>query len=156
MARLVVDYLIQNLMDFENRYDLIKFSRNTFKRIGCGSSREVYRVGCNNDFYALKISRNTIGEKQNENEVEFTEDIGHLGYTANVVSYHPDYLWILSEYASPFEWRGEDWKKSIKISSTLRSEGIADTDHESAWGKIGNRLVVVDFGATESLLEKYY
>ena len=121
--------------------------------IGEGSSREVWRISkCK----VIKIAINDRGLAQNKVEYKISKkDTNRL--VAKVRKAHPKFSWLISDYAVNineacrryFVFTNQDKLKSLG----LLIEELCDYGQV---GKIGNRIVIKDYGFTDYIYRKYY
>lgn len=131
---------------------------NHCKTLGSGSSRIVIKIS---NKRVIKVALNDAGRAQNKREAFLTDKYLELNLFANALYYEGNYNWIISQYAN---------KASIKEiflflrdnNSKIRKMGITDlvdTDHyplKEHFGKIKSRVVIIDYGASRSIIDRYY
>lgn len=131
---------------------------NRCKVLGLGSSRTVLKLSNNR---VIKVALNDAGQAQNKREAYLTDKCFELDLFANVLYYSGSYSWIISQFANKakikeiisfLRERNKDIKKT-GIIDLVYSDKYPIKDH---FGKINSRIVIVDYGASRSIISKYY
>lgn len=140
--------------------DVIDILENNIPDYSRGSSRVVYRIS-KRQVIKVAINGNKPGIAQNKREVFLTKEYGHLGLFANVIWYHPNYDWIISQYAKPLLPSAEKNNLACKLRDRFdiaKKLGVEDVS-PGCWfqfGTINKKVVIVDYGASKEILRKYY
>lgn len=150
-----------------SQYEFIMFSinRGMYKYIGGGSSRKVFDL---NNGYVIKIAKNEAGIGQNKTEVNISKK-DKSGLFAKVIKKSSDYEFIVMRKANKikdisFVWRYfgvNDEKEFLNIFEVqyLREKYkllFGDINKASSWGMVNKTPVLIDYGFTEKIKDKYY
>lgn len=131
---------------------------NHCKILGSGSSRTVIKLS---NKRVIKVALNDAGQAQNKREVFLTDKCFELNLFANVLYYEGNYNWIISQFATRalikeillfVTSRNKDIKKT-GIIDLVYSDGHPIKEH---FGKVNSRVVIIDYGASRSIIDRYY
>ncbi len=138
---------------------------NNYRYIGSGSGREVYDL---HNGYVVKIAKNIKGLAQNEAE-HYISDNANSDLLAKVTYISYDFKYLIMEKADKVNHmtgilRYFNVRNKRKLSNIREIRKIAerfdlvyaDFYKPNTWGKINDRYVIVDYGYTRSVKEKYY
>lgn len=133
--------------------------------LGRGSGRKVYDLG---NGYVVKVAKNRKGYAQNEAEYAIslkTQD----DLFAKILCVSENFRFIIMEKAEPiikisfiwtyFKVRNNKQMYGLKIFKKLETEFkllIHDFGRAKNWGKIDDRPVIVDYGFTHRVRNRYY
>lgn len=189
-------YIKENESEFDFEYfkSLDRFSiakkyiSGKLKRIGAGSSREVYEYGDK----AIKVAKNSKGIAQNSVEGDYGLHRMYEDILPKLYDKHDEDIWILVERADKitklefkklagisFEdfcvaissesmrLRGKSYKDVTEFLENPFTESVVsmmvnfdmlhgDFMKLNTFGKIGNRVVVVDPGFTNEVYKTHY
>lgn len=136
-----------------------------FNCIGNGSSRKVFDLG---NGYVIKNATNLAGIEQNYEEYNISV-FDNTGIFANVIEAYDKYKIIVMEKAKrvkniKFIYKCYNVKNRIEfmclpeINSLCEKYDLVINDlcKDSSWGIIKGRLVIIDYGFTKRVREKYY
>lgn len=151
--RSIFDYIMMNLKYGYYRY------------IGSGSCRDVFDLG---NGYVVKVARNMAGVAQNKSECKISYG-DNSSLFAKVVQASNDFRLLIMEKAEKinnisyifryFNVRNE--KELVNLEELQRIKRyhnlvLGDFERKSSWGKINGRPVIIDYGFTKEVSEKYY
>jgi len=155
---------VKDFLNFTSAEDILSFlTEKKAKYLGRGSSRIVYRISPRR---VIKVAYDSTwikkgaGKAQNKREVEVNDQYGDSGLFARVIWYHPRYLWLISEFAQNLEkagdssFPGEDFFEKHKRK--LNNWQVLDLYCPTAFGKIGKKVVVRDYGFDYHVRDKFY
>jgi len=136
-----------------------------YRYIGSGSCRQVFDL---NNGYVIKIAKNRAGIAQNKSEYKISsKDYSNL--FAKVVQVSNDFTLLIMQKANKIYEISYVWNY-FKISSKRELFNLkelqniknkyklllGDFARESSWGVINGRPVIIDYGFTRKVSEKYY
>ena len=148
-------------------FDQIIFNikRGYYRYIGSGSGREVYDL---ENGYVIKVARNKAGIAQNKAEYKISSN-DKSNLFAKVVQASNDfnllvmqkadkinnilYVWNYFNATSKRELFNAKELQNIKINYNLL---LGDLARKSSWGIIDGRPVIIDYGFTREVKERYY
>ena len=136
-----------------------------YRYIGSGSSREVFDLG---NGYVIKVAKNRAGVAQNKSEYNISY-YDNSDLFAKVVQVSSDFYFLIMEKADKIYNISEVFKyfnvsgkrglfqlnemQNIKINYNLV---LADFNRKSNWGIINRRPVIIDYGFTREVSQRYY
>lgn len=136
-----------------------------YRYIGSGSSREVFDLG---NGYVIKVAKNRAGVAQNKAEYNISH-YDNSDLFAKVVQISSDFYYLIMEKAEKIYNISEVFKyfnvngkrglyqlnemQNIKINYNLV---LADFNRKSNWGIINGRPVIIDYGFTREVSQRYY
>ena len=145
---------------YENVNDIV-YGRYPF--IGRGSARTVYDL---QNGYVAKVARNRKGIAQNKAEYSIFQREG--SYMLAPISYmYDDYYVIIMQKAEPL-FSKRELKRELKIAYgpyffdeiddlLYRNHLLwGDIKRINSWGYLDNRPVLVDYGFTDEVRNRYY
>ena len=152
-------------MYIDIEYILYGIKSGMYRYIGAGSARKVYDL---NNGFVLKIARNIMGIAQNEAEfLIFNES--KLDLLARVYFVSDDYKYLIMKKAKSIKNEKEflnyfniENKKDIKNKESIKEIHDkynlvwADLYKFTSWGIVNNRYVLIDYGYTKEIYNKYY
>jgi hypothetical protein len=143
----------------------LNINRGYYRRIGTGSCRKVFDM---KNGYVIKMAKNRAGIAQNKSEYEISSK-DHSNLFAKVIQASNDFRLLIMEKADKIYDISYVWKhfnvtskkellnlkelQNLKISYQLL---LGDFNRESSWGVIRGRLVIIDYGFTREVMERYY
>lgn len=148
-------------------FDQIMFNirRGYYRYIGSGSSRKVFDLG---NGYVIKVAKNRAGVAQNKSEYNISY-YDNSDLFAKVVQVSSDFYFLIMEKADKIYNISEVFNyfkvigkrglfqlnemQNIKIKYNLV---LADFNRKSNWGIINGRPVIVDYGFTREVSQRYY
>lgn len=144
---------------------MINMKRVVFKYIGSGSGRNVFDMG---NGYVIKVAKNSAGIAQNQTEYKISSmDSSKL--FAKVIKVSNNFKFIIMEKAYKinnlsYVWDYFDVDNLIDFISIQELREIhmkynllwEDLCRGSSWGIINGRAVIIDYGFTRYVREKYY
>jgi hypothetical protein len=144
---------------------MFNIRRGYYRYIGSGSSRDVFDLG---NGYVIKVAKNRAGIAQSECEYKISY-YDNSDLFAKVVQVSNEFYFLIMEKADKIYNISEVFKyfnvsdkkglfhlkeiQKIKINYNLL---LADFDRKSNWGIIKGRPVIIDYGFTKEVSEKYY
>ncbi|WP_294385063.1 hypothetical protein [uncultured Clostridium sp.] len=136
-----------------------------YRYIGAGSARKVYDL---NNGFVIKIARNIKGIAQNEAEFLISND-DESSLFAKVYFLSDDYKYLIMEKANGIKSEKEllnyfkiQNKKQLKSNEDIKEVHDkynlvwADLYKFTSWGKIKDKLVLIDYGYTKEIYNKFY
>ncbi|MCE5222115.1 MAG: hypothetical protein LLF98_12920 [Clostridium sp.] len=149
------------------RFNQIMFDirRGYYKYIASGSSRDVFDL---ENGYVIKVAKNRAGIAQNKSEYKISDN-DNSDLFAKVVQVSNDFRLLIMEKADEiynisyvlkyFNVRNKrellNSKELQKIKRNYNLE-LGDFKRKSNWGMINGRPVIIDYGFTREVREKYY
>lgn len=144
---------------------MFNIRRGYYKYIGSGSSRDVFDL---ENGYVIKVAKNRAGVAQNKSEYNISH-YDNSDLFAKVVQVSNDFYFLVMEKADKIYNISEVFKyfnvsgkrglyqlnemQNIKINYNLV---LADFNRKSNWGIINGRPVIIDYGFTREVSQKYY
>lgn len=138
---------------------------DTYRYIGSGSGRAVYDLG---NGYVAKYAKNKKGFAQNEVEHHISASM-NSDVLAKAVGISDDSRLLIMEKADKIKHISDVWRyfevdnnrelcKIKDIKKLINKFEILKGDlyRASNWGKIDGRCVIVDYGFTRIVRNKYY
>ena len=136
-----------------------------YRYIGAGSARKVYDL---NNGFVIKIARNIKGIAQNEAEFLISND-DESSLFSKVYFLSDDYKYLIMEKANGIKSEKEllnyfkiQNKKQLKSNEDIKEVHDkynlvwADLYKFTSWGKIKDKLVLIDYGYTKEIYNKFY
>ena len=144
---------------------MFNIQRGYYRYIGSGSSREVFDLG---NGYVIKVAKNWAGIAQNKSEYNISQ-YDDSGLFAKVVQVSNDFKFLIMEKADKIYSMSEIWKyfnvrgksglfhlKEIQDIKRHFNLLLADLERKSSWGMIDGRPVIIDYGFTREVSQRYY
>jgi len=144
---------------------MLNITRGYYRYIGSGSGREVFDLG---NGYVIKVAKNRAGIAQNKSEykISYNDDSNLFAKVIQVSNdfnllimqkankiYNISYVWNYFNVTSKRELFNLKELQNITRRYNLL---LADLDRESSWGIINGRPVIIDYGFTRDVKERYY
>lgn len=136
-----------------------------YECIGYGSSRQVFDLG---NGYVIKVAINRAGIEQNIEEYRIS-NIDNSGLFAKVVQASKKFKIIVMEKANiinniSYVFKYFNVKNRKEFLNLPQLKGIqekynlvsSDLYRESSWGIIDRKIVIIDYGFTKRVKDKYY
>jgi hypothetical protein len=144
---------------------MLNIMQGYYKYIGTGSSRQVFDLG---NGYVIKIAKNIAGIAQNESEYKISlSDESDL--FAKVVQISNDFSLLIMQKANKinnisYVWKYFDVENKKELFNLKELQKIkknynlllGDFARESNWGIINGRPVIIDYGFTREIRNRYY
>ncbi|MFW2490589.1 hypothetical protein ACN077_18790 [Clostridium chromiireducens] len=144
---------------------MLNIMRGYYRYIGSGSSRDVFDLG---NEYVIKVAKNKAGIAQNKYEYKISAyDNSEL--FAKVIQVSTDFRFLIMQKADKINNIADVWKyfnvtnkkelfeleelQCIKKNYNLL---LGDFARNSNWGLINGRPVIIDYGFTRGVKNKYY
>jgi len=136
-----------------------------YRYIGSGSGRQVFDL---RNGYVIKVAKNIAGIAQNKVEykissndqsplfakvIQASNDFALLIMQKADEIYNISYVWKYFNVTSKRELFNSKELQNIKSSYNLL---LNDFGRESSWGIINGRPVIIDYGFTREVRERYY
>lgn len=144
---------------------ILNLRRGVYKYIGDGSSRKVFDL---NNGYVIKIAKNKAGIEQNKNEYKISIS-DNTALFAKVMYASENYEFIIMEKAKKvsnifYVWNYFGVTNVIDFLSLYKLQRIKykydlllnDLNRASSWGWINGHMVIIDYGYTKKVRQKYY
>jgi len=148
-------------------FDQIIFNikRGYYRYIGSGSGREVYDL---ENGYVIKVARNKAGIAQNKAEYKISSN-DKSNLFAKVVQASNDFNLLVMQKADKinnilYVWNYFDAKSKRELFNSKQLQDIkknynlllGDLARKSSWGIINGRPVIIDYGFTREVRQRYY
>jgi hypothetical protein len=144
---------------------MFDIQRGYYRYIGSGSSRDVFDL---ENGYVIKVAKNRAGIAQNKSEYDISE-YDDSGLFAEVVQVSNDFKLLIMEKADKiysmsvvwkyFNVRGKNALFHLKEMQDIKRDFnllLDDLERKSSWGMINGRPVIVDYGFTSEVRQRYY
>jgi len=150
-----------------SRFNQIMFDirRRYYKYIGSGSSRDVFDL---ENGYVIKVAKNRAGIAQNKAEYKVSDN-DKSDLFAKVVQVSNDFNLLIMEKADTIynisyvlKYFNVRDKRELLNSKELQKIKwnynlvLGDFERKSNWGMINGRPVIIDYGFTREVRERYY
>ena len=136
-----------------------------YRYIGAGSCREVFDL---RNGYVLKVAINKAGVAQNRSEYKISSR-DHSYLFAKVINASEDFTIIIMKKADKIydirkvlDYFDVTSKTELINLQEMREVSrkydllLSDLARESSWGTLDGRLVIIDYGFTRKVKERYY
>jgi len=148
-------------------FNLIMFNiqRGYYKYIGSGSSRDVFDL---ENGYVVKMARNFAGIAQNKAEYNIS-NYSDSNLFAKVIKVSNDFNFLIMEKADKiynisevldyFNVRDKKELLHLEELQNIKSNYnliLGDLDRKSSWGIIKRKTVIIDYGFTREVCQRYY
>lgn len=144
---------------------MFNINRGYYRYIGTGSSRDVFDL---QNGYVVKVAKNIAGFAQNQTEYAISNyDDSNL--FARVISISNDFYFLVMEKADKIDnisdvfryFNVSDKRELFKLKELQNIKKkynllLGDFDRKSNWGIIKGRPVIIDYGFTREVSERYY
>lgn len=144
---------------------MFNINRGYYSYIGTGSSRDVFDL---KNGYVIKVAKNIAGIAQNQCEYVISNyDDSNL--FARVISISNDFYFLVMEKADKIDnisqvfryFKVSDKKELFRLEELQNIKKkynllLGDFDRKSNWGIIKGRPVIIDYGFTREVSERYY
>lgn len=143
----------------------ININKNYYPIIGSGSGRRVYDL---KNGYVVKVAKNKRGIAQNKVEREIAS-MDHSDVFAVVIAVSEDFVYLIMEKAEKVHHISEVWryfhvKSNHELFQVRELDDITQKYHlirpdlykPYSWGICHGRPVIIDFGFTKEVRNKYY
>jgi len=148
-------------------FNEIKFNikRGYYRYIGSGSGRKVFDMG---NGYVIKVAKNQAGIAQNKSEYkissnDYSDLFAKVIQASNsfdlLIMQKADKIYNISYIFKYFNVRNKmELFSSKEIQNITRNYNllVADLDRKSSWGIINGRPVIIDYGFTREVRDRYY
>ena len=143
----------------------LNLRRGYYRQIGSGSSRDVFDL---DNGYVIKVAKNRAGIAQNESECNIS-DLDNSDLFAKVIEVSNNFEFLIMEKADKIYYMSDVLKyfkvrskrqlfKLKQLQNIKRNYNLllADLERKSSWGMINGRPVIIDYGFTREVKERYY
>ena len=144
---------------------MLNITRGYYRYIGSGSGRKVFDL---ENGYVIKIAKNKAGIAQNKSEYKISSK-DHSNLFAKVIQASDDFRLLIMQKADKINNISYVWKyfnatsereffNSKELQNIKRSYNLLldDFARKSSWGLINGRPVIIDYGFTREVKERYY
>ncbi|HEX2926245.1 MAG TPA: hypothetical protein VHP38_08320 [Ruminiclostridium sp.] len=152
-------------MDFDFEELISRLKSNKYKLIGSGSCRNVYDLG---NGYVVKVAKDIRGILQNR--TEHTSYQQHKsGFLAEVAAISDNHRYLVMVKARKISdirvvlkyYKVKSMNELIKdplFTEDIENEKIGSNDlkRASSWGIVNDVPVLIDYGLSQSVYNKYY
>lgn len=148
-------------------FSQIKFNlrRGHYKHIGSGSSRDVFDL---DNGYVIKVAKNRAGIAQNESEYNIS-DYDNSGLFAKVIEVSNNFKFLIMEKADKVYYMSDVLEyfrvgskrqllKLKELQDIKRNYNLllGDFQRKSSWGMINGKPIIIDYGFTREVHDRYY
>lgn len=152
-------------MDVDFEQIILNIKRGVYRFIGSGSGRRVFDL---ENGYVVKVAKNKRGVAQNEAEqqIALADDTDLFAKIAQVSD---DHILLIMEKADKIRGISDVWKyfnvksnrelfqlKELRESYSKYNLLLSDLSRSDNWGKIDEKLVIIDYGFTWKVKRRYY
>ena len=143
----------------------LNIKRGYYRYIGSGSGRKVFDL---ENGYVVKVAKNKAGIAQNKSEYKISS-IDNSDLFAKVTQASNDFELLIMQKADNIYNISYVWKyfnvtskrqlfKSKELQNIKRRYDLllGDFARRSSWGMINGRPVIIDYGFTREVKERYY
>ncbi|HEX9024848.1 MAG TPA: hypothetical protein VF839_00110 [Clostridium sp.] len=143
----------------------LNITRGYYRYIGSGSGRRVFDMG---NGYVIKMAKNQAGIAQNKSEYIISSN-DHSDLFAKVIQASENFKLLIMQKAEKIYnisyilkyfnvKNARELFNSKELQSIARNYNLllADLNRNSSWGTINGRPVIVDYGFTREVSERYY
>ncbi len=136
-----------------------------YKYIGDGSGRVVFDM---KNGYVVKVAKNMAGIAQNKAEYKISKNDKSRIF-AEVVQASNDYYFIIMKKAEKVNnmyyvwlyfnaWNERDFLRRYEIQEVRNKYNLllGDLKKKSSWGIVDGKAVIIDYGFTKEVRDKYY
>lgn len=144
---------------------MFNIQRGYYRYIGSGSSRDVFDLG---NGYVVKVAKNRAGIAQNESEYNISY-YDNSGLFAEVAKVSKNFNFLIMKKASKIynfsevlrHFNVRDKRELLHLKELQNIKGdynllLADLERKSSWGMINGRAVIIDYGFTREVRQRYY
>jgi hypothetical protein len=144
---------------------MFNIRRGYYKYIGSGSSRDVFDLG---NGYVVKMAKNCAGIAQNKAEYNIS-NYGDSDLFAKVIEVSNNFNFLIMEKADNiynisqvvrhFNVRGKRELLHLKELQNIKRNYnllLGGLGRKSSWGMIDGRPVIIDYGFTREVYQRYY
>jgi len=148
-------------------FSQIKFNlrRGHYRHIGSGSSRDVFDL---DNGYVIKVAKSRAGIAQNESEYNISYH-DNSGLFAKVIEVSNNFKFLIMEKAGKvyyisdvleyFKVRSKSQLLNLKKLQGIKRNYnllLGDLKKKSSWGMINGKPVIIDYGFTRGVRDRYY
>ena len=143
----------------------LNIKRGYYRYIGSGSGRKVFDM---ENGYVIKIAKNLAGIAQNKSEYKISIN-DHSDLFAKVIQASDDFHLLIMQKANKiynisYVWKYFNVTSKRELFNSKELENInrnynlvlSDFARTSSWGIINGRPVIIDYGFTREVKERYY
>jgi len=143
----------------------LNIKRGYYRYIGSGSGRKVFDL---ENGYVVKVAKNKAGIAQNKSEYKISS-IDNSDLFAKVTQASNDFELLIMQKADNIYNISYVWKyfnvtskrqlfKSKELQNIKRRYDLllGDFARRSSWGMINGRPVIIDYGFTREVKDRYY
>jgi len=154
-----------NIIEVDFNQIISNIRKGVYHCIGSGSGRRVYDL---ENGYVIKVAKNNRGIAQNQAEYQIAS-IDSTDLFAKVPQVSDDFIMLIMEKADRIINISDVWKyfnvksnrelfqlDNLKDISSKYDLLLPDLCRPVNWGKINERVVIIDYGFTRSVKKKYY
>ena len=144
---------------------MLNVTRGYYRYIGSGSGRQVFDLG---NGHVVKVAKNNAGIAQNKSEYKISAN-DYSNLFAKVIQSSNDFKLLIMKKADKinnilyvlkyFNVRSKRELFNSKELQTIKRNYnllLDDFMRESSWGMINGRPVIIDYGFTREVMERYY
>lgn len=152
-------------MSIDYRNLMMEIGQGKYRYLGSGSARRVYDLG---NGYVIKVAKNQKGIAQNKVEYAISSE-DSSGIFADVFDISLNYKYLImrkadqvksfSEVLHYFGAESEHQFRDLpEIKQLAKQYDLARADlvKKTSWGMVDGNLVLIDYGFTTYIRQKYY
>ncbi|MCE5221674.1 MAG: hypothetical protein LLF98_10535 [Clostridium sp.] len=144
---------------------MLNLKQGYYRYIGSGSGRKVFDLG---NGFVIKVAKNQAGIAQNKTEYKISaNDTSNL--FAKVIDISNDFKLLIMQKAYKinnisYVWKYFNVKSKRELLNSKELQNIKrnynllldDISRRSSWGIINGRPMIIDYGFTREVMERYY
>lgn len=144
---------------------MMNIRQGYYSFLGSGSCRNVFDLG---NGYVVKIAKNMAGIAQNKSEYKISKSDKSKLF-AKIIQISNDSSMLIMEkadklYNLSYIWEYFNVKNEIELFELVEFQKIkheynlelGDLERKSSWGVIKGHPVIIDYGFTKEVNQKYY
>ena len=158
---------MKQVLEMVIKFNQIKLNikRGYYRYIGSGSGREVFDM---ENGYVIKVAKNKAGVAQNKAEYKISFN-DNSDLFAKAIEISNDYNLLIMEKADPINnilviWKYFNVRSKRELFNSKELQNIkreynlllGDFARKSSWGMINGRPVIIDYGFTREVKNRYY
>ena len=168
--------LLQQILSTKNERYFKRACNDWLPLLGCGSSRNVYKL---NNNQVLKVAKGELGYLQNTEECNNFDKYKELNLFAEIINRDSNNSWIIQPLAISFKSEDAYLKLILEMISCVEnntdyySEDIflntlykylkersytflQDFKKYDSYGRIDNKVYIIDYGMNDNIFNTYF
>lgn len=144
---------------------ILNLRMGNYRYIGSGSGRKVFDL---ENGYVVKIAKNQAGIAQNRTEYQISFH-DNSGLFAEVIQVSNDFIFLIMEKAKKIDnfsyiCKYFNIKNNRELANLSELQNIhkkynllwSDLFRKSSWGILDGKPVIIDYGYTKAVAQRYY